>query len=53
MYVKLRNKSSKPECVLSFNMDWRILVFYPEQELNIEGYGKIVSGITPKAIYYK
>ena len=25
----LRNKSWKPECVLSFNMDWRILVFYP------------------------
>jgi len=28
----LRNKSWKPECVLSFNMDWRILVFYPEPE---------------------
>jgi len=26
----LRNKSWKPECVLSFNMGWRILVFYPE-----------------------
>jgi hypothetical protein len=25
--VYLRNKSWKPECVLSFNMDWRILVF--------------------------
>jgi len=24
----LRNKSWKPECVGSFNMDWRILVFY-------------------------
>jgi hypothetical protein len=24
-----RNKSWKPECVGSFNMDWRILVFYP------------------------
>jgi hypothetical protein len=22
----------KPECVLSFNMGWRILVFYPEPE---------------------
>jgi hypothetical protein len=22
----------KPECVLSFNMDWRILVFYPGSE---------------------
>jgi hypothetical protein len=22
----------KPECVVSFNMDWRILVFYPEPE---------------------
>jgi hypothetical protein len=30
--VKLRNKSWKPECVLSFNMGWRILVFYPEPE---------------------
>jgi hypothetical protein len=28
--IKLRNKSWKPECVLSFNLDWRILVFYPE-----------------------
>ena len=26
----LRNKTFKPECVGSFNMDWRILVFYPE-----------------------
>jgi len=26
--IYLRNKSWKPECVLSFNMDWRILVFY-------------------------
>ena len=30
----LRNKSWKPECVGSFNMDWRILVFYPEPETN-------------------
>jgi hypothetical protein len=30
--MKLRNKSWKPECVGSFNMDWRILVFYPEPE---------------------
>ena len=28
--VKLRNKSWKPECGLSFNKDWWILVFYPE-----------------------
>ena len=28
----LRNKSWKPELVGSFNMDWRILVFYPEPE---------------------
>jgi hypothetical protein len=28
----LRNKSWKPECVGSLNMDWRILVFYPEPE---------------------
>jgi hypothetical protein len=30
--VQLRNKSWKPECVGSFNMDWQILVFYPEPE---------------------
>ena len=29
---ELRNKSWKPECVGSFNMDQRILVFYPEPE---------------------
>jgi hypothetical protein len=28
----LRNKSWKPECVGSFNMDRWILVFYPEPE---------------------
>ena len=28
--VHLRNNSWKPECALSFNMGWRILVFYPE-----------------------
>ena len=28
----LRNKTWKPEYVGSFNMDWRILVFYPEPE---------------------
>jgi hypothetical protein len=27
-----RNKSWKPESVMSFNMGWRILVFYPEPE---------------------
>jgi hypothetical protein len=30
--VDLRNKSWKPESVGSFNMDWWILVFYPEPE---------------------
>ena len=30
--VYLRNNSWKPECVGSFNMDWQILVFYPELE---------------------
>jgi hypothetical protein len=28
----LRNKSWKPEYVGSFNIDWRILVFYSEPE---------------------
>jgi hypothetical protein len=27
---RLRNNSWKPYCVVSFNMGWRILVFYPE-----------------------
>jgi hypothetical protein len=26
----LRNHLGKPECILSFNMGWWILVFYPE-----------------------
>ena len=30
--IDLRNKSWKPECVESFMMDLRILVFYPEPE---------------------
>jgi len=30
--IQLRNNSCKPECVGSFNMDWRILVLYPEPE---------------------
>jgi hypothetical protein len=30
--VDLRNKSWKSEFVGSFNMDWRILVCYPEPE---------------------
>jgi hypothetical protein len=35
----LRNKKSwKPECVGSFNMDWRILVFYPEPEVRDKIY---------------
>jgi hypothetical protein len=29
---ELRNKSWNPECVGSFDMDWRILVFYPKPE---------------------
>ena len=32
LYIKLRNISWKLEYVLSFNMGWRILVFYLEQE---------------------
>ena len=35
--VDLRNKSWKSECVLSFNMDWRILVnFIPRFWLGIK-----------------
>ena len=30
--LELRNKSWKPECALSFNMGWRIIVCYPEPE---------------------
>jgi hypothetical protein len=39
--VCLRNKSWKPECVLSFNMGWRILVFYPEPEASDKIYPPI------------
>jgi hypothetical protein len=35
---QLRNKSWKPECVGSFNMDWWILVFYPEPEVRDKIY---------------
>jgi hypothetical protein len=31
-FLYLRNKSWKPECEGSLNMDWRILVFHPEPE---------------------
>jgi hypothetical protein len=31
--IYLRNKSWKPECVLSFNMEWRILVFYHDDKI--------------------
>jgi hypothetical protein len=34
----LRNKSWKPEFALSFNMGWRILVFYPEPEAREQLY---------------
>ena len=34
--LKLRNKSWKAECVGRFNMDWRILVFYPGPEAFVE-----------------
>ena len=34
----LRNKSWKPECVGSFNMDWQILAFYPEPEVRDKIY---------------
>jgi len=37
--VYLRNKSWKPECVLSFNMDWRILV----SRARGEGYNLLIS----------
>jgi hypothetical protein len=32
---ELRNKICKPECVGSFNMDLRILVFYPNKVLRL------------------
>jgi hypothetical protein len=34
--IYLRNKSWKPECVLSFNMGCRILVFYPKRYWGIK-----------------
>jgi len=38
----LRNKSWKSECALSFNMGWRILVFYPEPEANVACANEII-----------
>jgi hypothetical protein len=32
----LRNTTWKPECVVSFNMGWLILVFYPEPEARVK-----------------
>ena len=37
-FINLRNKSWNPECVGNFNMDWRILVFYPEPEARDKMY---------------
>ena len=33
---KLRNKSCKPECDGSFNMDWRIKYFIPSQKRGLK-----------------
>ena len=40
----LRNKSWKPECVLSFNMGWQILYFIPSQR-------RVFRCVTKRAIY--
>ena len=43
-HIKNRNKSWKPECVLSFNMDWRILVnCIPRFWLGIKYYSLMFS----------
>ena len=47
--LKLRNKSWKPECVLSFNMGWRILVFYPEPKARI--FFEFQHGLADISIY--
>ena len=36
LVLYLRNNSWKPECVLSFNMGWWKLVFYPERKRGIK-----------------
>jgi hypothetical protein len=47
----LRNKSWKLECVGSFNMDWQILVFYPEPEARFSASVNINYRLTVKAYY--
>ena len=50
--IKLRNKSWKPECVLSFNMGWRILVFYPEPEASMIYFDSDMSKSTNTVVYF-
>jgi len=40
-------KSWKPECVLNFNMGWRILVSYPEPEESVTCTGARANEIIP------
>ena len=48
----LRNKSWKSECVLSFNMDWRILVFYPEPVVSMIYFDSDMSKSTNTVVYF-
>ena len=50
--VYLRNKSWKPECVLSFNMGWRILVFYPEPDSDMSKSANTVVYFDWKTVIY-
>jgi hypothetical protein len=49
----LRNKSWNSECVLSFNMDWRILVFYPEPEDSMIYFDSDMSKSTNTVVYFE
>ena len=50
--IKLRNKSWKPEYVLSFNMGWWILVFYPELEASTIYFDSDMSKSTNTVVYF-
>jgi hypothetical protein len=48
----LRNTSWKPECVLSFNMGWQILVSYPEPEASMIYFDSDMSKSTHTVVYF-
>jgi hypothetical protein len=51
LVIYLRNKSWKVECVSSFNMGWRILVFNPEPEASMNYFDSDMSKSTNTVVY--